>query len=72
MPIDTGCPVIILQGGKDKDVPKEHALRLVSHLVTDPVSFTLIPDGDHRLSRDEDLRVLERALERAIEDTEPV
>jgi hypothetical protein len=31
------------------------------------VSFTLIPDGDHRLSRNEDLRVLERALERAIE-----
>ncbi len=65
-PIEPGCPVTILQGGQDLDVPKEHALRLVSHLVTDPVSFTLIPDGDHRLSRDEDLRVLESAVERAI------
>jgi pimeloyl-ACP methyl ester carboxylesterase len=66
-PIETGCPVTILQGGKDTDVPKEHALKLVNHILSDPVAFTLIPDGDHRLSRDEDLRVLEDAVARAIE-----
>ncbi|MHB1103198.1 MAG: alpha/beta hydrolase [Devosia sp.] len=69
--IVAGCPVTILQGGRDKDVPKEHALRLLSHLLSDPVTFTLIPDGDHRLSRDEDLRLLQAAVERAIEDAVP-
>ena len=69
--IETGCPVTILQGGRDQDVPKEHALRLLSHLLSDPVTFTLIPDGDHRLSRDEDLRLLEAAVARAIEDAVP-
>jgi alpha-beta hydrolase superfamily lysophospholipase len=63
--IDTGCPVTILQGGKDKDVPQAHALKLVQHLLSDPVTFTIVPDGDHRLSRPEDLKLLEAALERA-------
>jgi len=60
--IEVGCPVVILQGGKDPDVPQEHAIRLVTHLLHDPVTLTLIPDGDHRLSRDEDLKRLEDAL----------
>ncbi len=64
--IDVGCPVTILQGGKDPDVPRDHALRLVQHLLTDPVTFTLIPDGDHRLSRPEDLEVLKAAVEREV------
>ncbi len=64
--IDVGAPVIILQGGKDPDVPREHAMRLVQHLLTDPVTFTLIPDGDHRLSRPEDLDLLKAAVEREI------
>lgn len=66
-PIEAGCSVTIIQGGRDRDVPKEHALRLVSHIVTDPVGFTLVPDGDHRLSREEDLRVLEAAVQQAVE-----
>jgi pimeloyl-ACP methyl ester carboxylesterase len=61
--IETGCPVTILQGGKDRDVPKAHALKLVQHLINDPVTFTLVPDGDHRLSRPEDLALLERTIE---------
>jgi pimeloyl-ACP methyl ester carboxylesterase len=66
--IITGCPVTILQGGKDKTVLKEHAHRLVQHIVSDPVQMTLIPDGDHRLSRPEDLLVLERAVEQMVSD----
>jgi pimeloyl-ACP methyl ester carboxylesterase len=62
-PIETGCPVMILQGARDKDVPKEHALKLVQHIVNDPVTFTLVPDGDHRLSREQDLALLERTIE---------
>ncbi len=66
--IETGCPVTILQGVRDPDVPKEHTLKLVQHLVSDPVTLTLVPDGDHRLSRDEDLALLGRALEGLLAD----
>jgi pimeloyl-ACP methyl ester carboxylesterase len=66
-PIETGCPVTILQGGRDPDVPEEQALKLVSHLLHDPVTLTLVPDGDHRLSREQDLRLLESAVRRAVE-----
>ena len=65
--IDAGVPVTIIQGAKDRDVPKEHAHRLMEHLITDPVTFTLIPDGEHRLSRPEDLAVIEKAVARAVE-----
>ncbi|WEK03971.1 MAG: alpha/beta hydrolase [Candidatus Devosia phytovorans] len=60
--IETGCPLHILQGGKDPDVPPSHAIKLVTHILHDPVTLTLIPDGDHRLSRDEDLVRLREAV----------
>lgn len=65
--IETGCPVTILQGGQDPDVPQAHAIRLVTHILHDPVTLTLIPDGDHRLSRDEDLARLKDAVMRLVE-----
>lgn len=65
--IETGCPVTILQGGKDEDVPQAHAVKLVTHILHDPVTLTLIPDGDHRLSRDEDLARLKDAVRRLAE-----
>ena len=61
--IATGCPVHILQGMQDPDVPWSHAMELVEHLPGDSVSMTLIKDGDHRLSRDEDLQRLIAAVE---------
>jgi pimeloyl-ACP methyl ester carboxylesterase len=61
--IETGCPVHILQGMQDPDVPWRHALDLVEHLPGDSVSVTLINDGDHRLSRDEDIERLVAAVE---------
>jgi len=60
--IEPGCPVTILQGGQDPDVPQAHAIRLVTHILHDPVTLTLIPDGDHRLSRPEDLARLKDAV----------
>jgi pimeloyl-ACP methyl ester carboxylesterase len=60
--IDTHCPVVILQGMADPDVPYAHALKLMSHLPQDNVTLTLIKDGDHRLSREQDLILLERAV----------
>jgi pimeloyl-ACP methyl ester carboxylesterase len=59
----TYCPVHILQGMRDPDVPWQHAMTLVEHLPSDPVSITLVRDGDHRLSRDEDLVRLIAAIE---------
>ncbi|RAZ75228.1 alpha/beta hydrolase [Mesorhizobium atlanticum] len=61
-PIDTHCPVHILQGLADPDVPSSHALKLASMLPADDVTLSLIPDGDHRLSRPEDLDMLKRAV----------
>ncbi|HEX2553088.1 MAG TPA: alpha/beta hydrolase [Microvirga sp.] len=62
-PIAPGCPVHILQGVQDPDVPCSHALELVEHLPGDDVALTLVRDGDHRLARPEDLERLFRAIE---------
>jgi pimeloyl-ACP methyl ester carboxylesterase len=53
--IETGCPVRILQGVQDTDVPWNHAVELVSRFARDDVVLTLVKDGDHRLSRPEDI-----------------
>ena len=62
-PLHVGAPVTILQGAEDPDVPASHALRLVEALPQDDVTFSLVPDGDHRLSRPEDIDLLLRAVE---------
>ncbi len=69
-PIDTHCPVHILQGLADPDVPHTHALKLVSLLPADDMTLSLIPDGDHRLSRPGDLELLLRAVEGVIEQSQ--
>ncbi|HZC55303.1 MAG TPA: alpha/beta hydrolase [Xanthobacteraceae bacterium] len=60
--IETGCPVRILQGVEDPDVPWQHAKALVARLACDDVVLTLIKDGDHRLSRPEDIERLIQAV----------
>jgi pimeloyl-ACP methyl ester carboxylesterase len=62
-PIMVGCPVHILQGALDPEVPWQHAMKLVSCLPQDDVTFTLVKDGDHRLSRPEDIERLIRAVD---------
>lgn len=62
-PIRTHCPVHILQGMKDPDVPWRHAQKLFERLNADPAVISFIRDGDHRLSREEDLRLLVGAVE---------
>jgi len=56
--IETGCPVRILQGVQDPDVPWNHAVELTTRLAQDDVVLTLVKDGDHRLSRPEDIERL--------------
>jgi pimeloyl-ACP methyl ester carboxylesterase len=62
-PVPLRCPVRILQGMRDPDVPWRHALRLVDALEGEDVRLHLIKDGDHRLSRPEDLRLLTETLD---------
>ena len=61
--IHVGCPVRILQGRQDPDVPWQHAFALTARLPADDVVLTLIPDGDHRLSRPQDIARLIAAVE---------
>jgi pimeloyl-ACP methyl ester carboxylesterase len=62
--IDTGCPVRILQGAQDPDVPWQHAFELTHRLPSEDVVLTLIQDGDHRLSRPQDIaRLLATVVE---------
>jgi pimeloyl-ACP methyl ester carboxylesterase len=53
--IEVGCPVRILQGAQDPDVPWSHAFALAHRLPSDDVVLTVIQDGDHRLSRPQDI-----------------
>lgn len=54
-PFDPGRPIRILQGLNDTDVPPEHVRELAKFLVGGWVEITEVPDGEHRLSRPEDL-----------------
>ncbi len=62
--IRTRAPTVVLQGMADSDVPFAHALALMQRLGGDPATLTLIKDGDHRLSRPQDLELLFDALSR--------
>ena len=66
-PIDTFCPVTVIQGMHDPDVPYQHALKLVSLLPADDVTLSLVPDGDHRLSRAQDIEMILAALDSLVE-----
>jgi pimeloyl-ACP methyl ester carboxylesterase len=62
-PYPFGGPIHILQGGADPDVPETHVRALVGVLPAERLTFELIPDGDHRLSRPQDLERLLAAAE---------
>jgi pimeloyl-ACP methyl ester carboxylesterase len=64
-PVPLEMPVRILQGGQDPDVPWRHALALANAIKGDDVVFTLVRDGDHRLSRPQDIARLIAAVEEA-------
>lgn len=66
-PLDTHCPVHILQGMADPDVPYAHAQKLMEFLPKDDATLTLVRDGDHRLSRPQDLDLLARTVTAMVE-----
>ncbi len=65
--IAIGCPVHLLHGQADPDVPFELSLELADRLESRAVTLELVKDGDHRLSREADLRRLAAALDRLLE-----
>ena len=61
-PIPLHCPIRLLHGQRDPDVPWQTALRLADALESEDVRITLVKDGDHRLSRPQDLALLRATL----------
>ena len=70
-PITIGCPVRLLHGLADPDVPWQTSMRLAQRLVGEDVTITLIKDGDHRLSREEDLARMFGAIAELSRDRVP-
>ncbi|ODP37672.1 alpha/beta fold hydrolase [Sphingomonas turrisvirgatae] len=62
-PIDLAMPVRLLHGQRDPDVPWQHSLTLAERLGSDAVQVLLVKDGDHRLSRPQDIDLILRAIE---------
>ncbi len=65
-PWNPGCPVDIIHGRLDPDVPFVHSEKLVGFLEGQPVHLIEVPDGEHRLSRPEDLSLLCETIRRAV------
>jgi pimeloyl-ACP methyl ester carboxylesterase len=61
-PIAVACPVRVLHGMRDPDVPWQHSLLLAERLESEDVRLIFQKDGDHRLSRDQDLELLIQTL----------
>jgi pimeloyl-ACP methyl ester carboxylesterase len=61
-PIAVACPVRVLHGMRDPDVPWQHSLLLAQRLESEDVRLIFQKDGDHRLSRDQDLELLIQTL----------
>lgn len=62
------CPVRLLHGLADRDVPWRVSLRLMEQLRSSDVRACLIKDGDHRLSRDDDIAILLSTVGRLVEE----
>ena len=68
--IEIDAPVRLLHGQRDADVPWEISARLAAALRSDDVQVTYIKDGDHRLSRPQDIALLLRTIGGLLDDLE--
>jgi pimeloyl-ACP methyl ester carboxylesterase len=62
-PIDTPAPARLIHGMNDRDVPYDRSIGVAQRLGSADVQTWLIKDGDHRLSRDQDIATIVRAIE---------
>jgi pimeloyl-ACP methyl ester carboxylesterase len=65
------CPVRLLHGMRDPDVPWQISVQLAERLESQNVRVLLVKDGEHRLSRDSDLAILTALLAELIESSSP-
>jgi pimeloyl-ACP methyl ester carboxylesterase len=70
--LEVHCPVRILQGDVDPDVPAAHAVKVFGALSGPDVTLTLIKGGDHRLSTPGNLALLRETVLRLAERSEGV
>ncbi|MDH5748661.1 MAG: alpha/beta hydrolase [Rhodospirillales bacterium] len=68
-PIALDCPVRLIQGMKDEDVPWQTALRISERLQSEDVEIIFVKNGGHRLSEDADLARLTRTLESLLQES---
>lgn len=66
-PIDLDCPVRLIHGRADPDVPWTWSLEIMERLRSADVQLALVKDGDHRLSRESDLALLTATVKRLME-----
>ena len=64
------APVRLLHGQRDADVPWDISAQLAEALRSDDVQVTYIKDGDHRLSRPQDIALLLRTIGGLLDDLE--
>lgn len=69
-PIPIDAPVRLVHGQRDDDVPWETSLRLAGALRSGEVQVTFVKDGDHRLSRPQDIALLLRTIGGLLDDLE--
>ena len=62
-PIDLDIPTRLIHGQRDPDVPWERSITLAGLLRSDEVQTLLVKNGDHRLSRPQDIALILRTLE---------
>ncbi len=60
------CPVTVLQGEGDRDVPWQHGLKVYQAIEGEMVNFNLIKHGDHRLSNPHNLKTIENTCQQLL------
>lgn len=68
-PIRLACPVRLIHGVEDPDVPWQTSVRLMEQVTSPDVQVTLVKDGEHRLSRPQDLELIVSIVEQMVERT---
>jgi len=66
-PVAIDCPVRLIHGRQDADVPWEWSLEILIKVRSADVQMTLVKDGDHRLSRDSDIALLVATVRTLVE-----
>lgn len=70
-PIPLTCPVRLLHGQRDRDIPWQTSLDLADALAGDDVQVVLVKDGDHRLSRNQDIALMLRLAGELTDQVQP-